>query len=205
MRTLLVSCSLISVIAVAQPAMQLKGTVAEKLDAAGYSYLRVTTATGDEWAAVPQVDVAKGAAVTVDVQAKMANFESKTLKRTWPVIAFGTMAAPAGQPAATGKAPMPMENPHAAGLPKTVSTPSLDGTVLERIDAGVYTYVRLQTKNGETWAAVTRAELPVGMQVRIKNPQSMDGFQSPTLKRTFEKIVFGSLELPAAAPGAAAK
>lgn len=203
-RSLLLTSMLAGLVAFAQPATSISGTVVEKVDAAGYSYVRVKTATADEWAAVPQVELATGAKVTIEVQARMQNFESKTLKRTWPVITFGTVAAPAAQPGLAGK-PAPIENPHAAGLPKTLSIPPLDGTVLERIDAGVYTYVRLKTKAGETWAAVSRAELPVGMQVRIKNPQPMDGFQSPTLKRTFERIVFGSLELPAASPATTTK
>lgn len=182
-------------------AQRLEGKVTEKIDAAGYSYLQVETAKGPQWAAVPVNELAKGTAVVIDVQAFMQNFESKTLKRTWPVIAFGTVSSPA--PSAPTAAPAPaagapaMENPHAKGLPKTVSTPPLDGTVVERLDAGVYTYLRLKTASGETtWAAVPRAEVPNGMTVRIKNPQPMDGFTSPSLKRSFEHIVFGTLELP---------
>ncbi len=198
-RSLLLTSMLAGLVAFAQPATSMSGTVVEKVDAAGYSSVRVKTATADEWAAVPQVELATGAKVTIEVQARMQNFESKTLKRTWPVIIFGTITAGAA-PAAPAAAGKPMENPHANGLPKTLSTPPVDGTVLERIDTGVYTYLRLKTKDGETWAAVNRAEVLVGMQVRILNAQPMDGFQSPTLKRTFEHIVFGSLELPAVTP-----
>lgn len=202
---LVVASLLVSCVALAQPQAPkpLKGTVVEKVDAAGYSYLRVKADSGEEWAAVPQVEVAVGAAVTIEVQARMQNFESKTLKRSWPVIAFGTLTSGAtAKPAAptTPAAPAGMENPHEKGLPKTVSAPPVDGAVLERIDAGVYTYLRLKTKDGETWAAVPRADVQVGAQVRIRNAQPMDGFTSPTLKRTFERIVFGSLEVPAAAP-----
>lgn len=195
-RSLLLTSMLAGLVAFAQPTTSITGVVVEKVDAAGYSYVRVKTATAEEWAAVPQAEVAVGAKVTIEVQARMQNFESKTLKRTWPVIIFGTITSGAA-PAAAGK---PMENPHANGLPKTLSTPPVDGTVLERIDTGVYTYLRLKTKDGETWAAVNRAEVLVGMSVRILNAQPMDGFVSPTLKRTFEHIVFGSLELPAVTP-----
>lgn len=197
-RSLLLTSMLGAFVALAQPTTSLTGTVVEKVDAAGYSYVRLKTATAEEWAAVPQVELAPGAKVTLEVQARMQNFESKTLKRTWPVIIFGTITSGAAPTApAAGK---PMENPHANGLPKTLSTPPVDGTVLERIDTGVYTYLRLKTKAGETWAAVNRAEVLVGMTVRILNAQPMDGFQSPTLKRTFEHIVFGSLELPPVTP-----
>jgi hypothetical protein len=167
---------------------QFKGTLKERLDAGGYSYLRVETAAGERWAAVPQVTLEPGSAVTVDVQAEMQGFESKTLKRTWATIAFGTLAGAAvAQPA-------PMQNPHAAGLPKTSPpTAPLDGTVLESIDTQTYTYLRLKTAAGETWAAVPRAAVTKGAEVRVLNAQPMDGFKSPTLNRTFEHIVFGTL------------
>lgn len=175
-------------------AERLSGTVVEKLDAAGYSYLRISTGPAEEWAAVPQVDFDKGTVVTIEVQARMQGFASKSLKRSWPVIAFGTVIAPA--PAAAPQ--KPVENPHAKGLPRTLDAPPVEGTVLERLDAGTYSYLRLKTKAGELWAAVPRAEVPNGMTVTIRNAQPMDGFQSPSLKRTFERIVFGTLELPPA-------
>lgn len=166
---------------------QLKGTLKERLDSGGYSYLRVETASGERWAAVPQVKLEPGAAVSVDTQAEMKNFESKSLKRTWAVIAFGTLA---GAPVAAA----PTTNPHEAGLPKTSPvTAAVDGTVLEVIDTKTYTYLRLKTATGETWAAVPRAALAKGAEVRVLNAQPMDGFKSPSLNRTFERIVFGTL------------
>jgi hypothetical protein len=85
----------------------LKGKVAEKIDAAQYSYLKLQTSGGEVWAAVPKTDTAVGAEVTVVNAMWMENFASKTLNRTWEKIAFGTLgdgagaaaAAPAGLPA----------------------------------------------------------------------------------------------------------
>ncbi len=76
---------------------------------------------------------------------------------------------------------------------------SITGTVLETLDAGPYTYLRLKTQKGETWAAVNKANVKKGSEVTIVNPLPMDGFESKTLKRKFDHIVFGSL---AGAPGA---
>ncbi|MDP1829167.1 MAG: hypothetical protein Q8L48_38240 [Archangium sp.] len=178
--------ALLSFSAFADP--QLKGTLKERLDSGGYSYLRVETAGGERWAAVPQVKLEPGAAVAIDAQAEMKNFESKSLKRTWAVITFGTLA---GAPSAAAAAP---SNPHQAGLPKTSPvTAAVDGTVLEVIDTKTYTYLRLKTATGETWAAVPRAALAKGAEVRVVNAQPMDGFKSPSLNRTFERIVFGTL------------
>jgi len=75
------------------------GTVSETFDAAGYTYLRLKTATGDEWAAIRQTPVQKGQTVTMDVQMTAEKFESKTLKRTFDRILFGSLeGAGAGAP-----------------------------------------------------------------------------------------------------------
>ena len=71
------------------------GTVAETFDAAGYTYLRLQTASGEQWAAVRQTAVKQGQTVTLDVQMTAEKFESKTLKRTFDRILFGTLAGDA--------------------------------------------------------------------------------------------------------------
>jgi hypothetical protein len=69
----------------------------------------------------------------------------------------------------------------------------LEGKVLERLDAGRYSYLRLSTSSGEIWAAVLLTEASVGSEVTIENPMPMDGFQTKTLNRKFDRIVFGTL------------
>ena len=69
----------------------------------------------------------------------------------------------------------------------------LKGKVLERIDADRYSYLRLSVESGETWAAVLQADVQVGDEVTIPNPMPMDGFESKTLNRKFERIMFGVL------------
>lgn len=78
----------------------------------------------------------------------------------------------------------------------------LTGKVIETIAAGTYTYLRLATGGGETWAAVPTVKLAPGAEVTVMNPMPMDGFESKTLGRKFEHIVFGTLG--GAAPAAAA-
>jgi hypothetical protein len=67
------------------------------------------------------------------------------------------------------------------------------GTVLETKDVDSYTYLRLKTKDGETWAAVGKANLKPGAEVTIENAMVMYDFESKTLKKTFKSIVFGNL------------
>jgi hypothetical protein len=69
----------------------------------------------------------------------------------------------------------------------------LKGTVLEAKDVESYTYLRLKTADGETWAAVGKAPLKKGAKVTIENVMVMTNFESKALKKTFPKIVFGTL------------
>lgn len=90
----------------------------------------------------------------------------------------------------------------ALGLLLTVAQPvaaiDLTGTVLETIDAETYTYIRLNTAAGEKWAAVTKTKLAKGAKARIYGSVYMQNFKSKVLKRTFDSILFGSLEAPSA-------
>jgi hypothetical protein len=82
----------------------------------------------------------------------------------------------------------------ASAMPPAPTTgAALSGTVLEARDGGGYTYLRLRTKSGEVWAAVPAAQVKTGAEVSIANPQTMSGFQSKALNRTFDTIVFGTL------------
>lgn len=70
---------------------------------------------------------------------------------------------------------------------------AVKGTVLETQDVESYTYLRLKTPSGETWAAVARTPVKKGSEVTIDNAVVMKNFESRSLKRTFDKIVFGNL------------
>lgn len=102
-------------------AKTLHGKVAEKLDAGGYSYLRIAAASGETWAAVPVSPVAVGAEVEVSVQMPMDGFESKTLGRKFEKLVFGTLGGTLG---AAGGAAAPAADPH-AGLDLAKAAPSM--------------------------------------------------------------------------------
>lgn len=78
---------------------------------------------------------------------------------------------------------------------------TLQGEVLEIKNVDAYTYLRLKTKDGETWAAVNKTPVKKGQRVEISNPMVMQNFESKTLKKTFDRIVFGSLGGPNAQVG----
>lgn len=117
-----------------------------------------------------------------------------------------TEAAPAnaGSPEGATAPAMPPGHPEtgapAAAGPETVLT----GTVVETMDSGGYTYMKLKTTGGEVWSAVNAAKVAKGQTVHVANPMPMDGFESKTLGRKFDRIFFGTLFDPANAPAASA-
>ena len=93
----------------------------------------------------------------------------------------------------------------AADTPPLPQPASIKGEVLEVKDVDTYTYLRLKTKDGETWAAVSKAPIAKGAQVTIENATVMTNFESKTLKKTFDRIVFGNLAGTGAAAAPAAR
>lgn len=81
----------------------------------------------------------------------------------------------------------------AAGDPPAAQGQTVQGEVLEVKEVDPYTYLRLKTKGGELWAAVNKGPVQKGVQVTIENAMMMTNFESKALKKTFDKIVFGTL------------
>ena len=79
---------------------------------------------------------------------------------------------------------------------------TLKGEILETRNVDSYTYLRLKTSDGEIWAAVPTTAAKKGTQVTIGNAMTMENFESKTLKKKFDKIVFGQIIEPGAAPAA---
>lgn len=98
------------------------GKIAEAFNAAGYTYLRLQTANGEEWAAVPESATRTGQNVTVNVQMVAEKFESKTLNRKFDKIYFGNIEGAGPAPTAPGAIamstqPMPPNHPQVGGSP----------------------------------------------------------------------------------------
>lgn len=81
-----------------------------------------------------------------------------------------------------------------SSAPAQAAAPTvITGEVLEVQDVESYTYLRLKTRNGETWVAVGRAPVKKGATVTIEDAMVVNNFESRSLKKTFPTIVFGSL------------
>ena len=72
------------------------GLIVEQLSAPPYTYLRIKTSAGEVWAAVSETAPKNGSTVTLHNAMLMENFESKTLKRKFEKVWFGTLSADVG-------------------------------------------------------------------------------------------------------------
>lgn len=108
--------------------------------------------------------------------------------------------APQGT-AAPGAAPaqqMPQDathagNPH-AGIQK-VEIPAgagHKGKVVNTMNSGGYTYVEVEENGQKLWVAVMETKVKVGDMVEFPDSPPMINFQSKTLKKTFDKIIFAA-------------
>ncbi|HHB74977.1 MAG TPA: DNA-binding protein [Desulfobulbus sp.] len=68
----------------------------------------------------------------------------------------------------------------------------IQGKVLETLDAGGYTYLRVQESTGDVWVAVPATKVTTGQQVVCRPGMTMTNFKSKTLGRTFDSIIFSS-------------
>ena len=69
---------------------------------------------------------------------------------------------------------------------------TLNGEIIETMNAAGYTYVLLNTGSGKIWAAATETSVKVGQRVSVPAGGLMTDFSSKTLNRTFDKIYFVS-------------
>jgi len=71
-----------------------------------------------------------------------------------------------------------------------VQMASVQGTVVETMDAGGYTYVCVKQSDQKTWAAVPGTKVAIGTEVSVSPGMVMTNFTSKSLGRTFEAIIF---------------
>ena len=76
---------------------------------------------------------------------------------------------------------------------ETSKGPAQGGTVLETMEGGGYTYMKLDQDGNTVWIAVRRANVAVGDKVEYVEQMRMPNFTSKTLKKSFDEIVFAEL------------
>jgi len=68
----------------------------------------------------------------------------------------------------------------------------LTGNVLETMDSGGYTYMKVDLGDRQPWVAIPQSKINVGQEVTYQPGMVMNNFSSKTLNKTFDSIVFSS-------------
>lgn len=77
-----------------------------------------------------------------------------------------------------------------AAAPQSASKDWLEGSVTEVIDAGDYRYLCVTSGRESVWMATSLSDLSVGDDIEYQEGLLMSDFESPTLHRTFPRILF---------------
>lgn len=99
--------------------------------------------------------------------------------------------APAGMPGQMPQDATHAGNPH-AGIQK-VEIPAgagHKGKVVNTMNSAGYTYVEVEENGQKLWVAVMETKVKIGDMVEFPDSPPMVNFQSKTLNRTFDKIIF---------------
>ncbi len=119
-----------------------------------------------------------------------------------PAPVNGNASSLAASRPATAPAAQANAAPAASASQASAAAPQLlTGTIAETMDSGGYTYVLVRSASGDTWAAVQQTPVKKGAAIAIEPSMVMENFESKTLHRKFERIVFGSLAGAATAAG----
>lgn len=70
--------------------------------------------------------------------------------------------------------------------------PGLTGKVVETMNSAGYTYVCLEKGGKKTWIAVPEMKVTKGQTMSFQPGAEMVNFESKTLKRKFDKIIFSA-------------
>ena len=158
------------------------GEVVETMNAAGYTYVKIDTGSGEIWAAGPETVVKVGDSVTVSGNI-MTGFSSSSLNKTFDEIIFSNMIE-----STSAKQVVFPTYSELKDDPASYYLVELNGTINQTLDAGGYTYVELSDGAETVWVATYEANLSIGDFLTVAGTVNAD-FNSPTLNRTFDVLV----------------
>ncbi len=93
--------------------------------------------------------------------------------------------------AMASSSPKPQHAGASADAPAGQKLPDpLRGVAKETMDSGGYTYVLLDTQDGDVWVAAKKFAATSGAEVEVAGLMAMQNFRSATLDRTFPLIQF---------------
>lgn len=88
------------------------------------------------------------------------------------------------------KTPEPQQQQQATGPIIQDVKSDISGKVVETINSGGYTYLKLEKNGNEIWLAVSETDIKAGEEMTFYAGDVMYNFTSKTLGRTFDSIMF---------------
>lgn len=155
--------------------------VLETMNAGGYTYARVDAEGTEAWTAGPEAQLAVGDTLLLSGASPMENFTSNTLNRTFDLIYFVGAFQKTGGELAVNAAPTDQLAPITGGI---------QGVVGQVFTGGGYAYVQVAVEGDSIWLAGPMAKVSVGETVAWQGGTTMYSFESKSLDRTFEEILF---------------
>ena len=86
----------------------------------------------------------------------------------------------------------PTERSGAPGDPEAPASLPIKGEVTEALDVARYTYIKIDTEEGDRWVAATKLHVETGETVEVSDYQVMRDFHSKSLNKTFPEIIFAA-------------
>ncbi len=108
------------------------------------------------------------------------------------LLAAAAVAGAADAPKADASKPAPAASKPAAA-PAPAPAAGFNGgkaKVLETMNSGGYTYVKVDVGGGPVWAAAPEIKVKAGQTVNVAAGMPMANFHSKTLNRTFDVVYF---------------
>ena len=121
------------------------------------------------------------------------------IKAAFSIVAtlvFGVVIGCSGQPAVEEEVVAETADTMVSHEANTGGPEMVTGAVLESMNSGGYTYVKVDTGEAEIWAAASQFEIAVGDRVVFPLETPMQDFHSNTLDRDFPLIYFASFIVP---------
>lgn len=146
------------------------GTVMSNQMAGGYSYLEVDVDGAVFWLATSMSGAKLGDRVAWRDHAVMTNFKSKALGREFSQILFVDRVMAETEAVAR----------------------SHRGTVVESMNAAGYSYIRVEENGDIVWLAAPQTTIEVGQSILWSGGTRMRNFNSRSLDRNFDEIIFVS-------------
>ncbi|MEJ2695017.1 MAG: hypothetical protein P8013_00050 [Candidatus Sulfobium sp.] len=91
-----------------------------------------------------------------------------------------------------GSEKKPAQSQSSSVSKKAGGVSTLSGKVVETMNSGGYTYVLLERGGNKTWVAFPKAKVVKGQTIHLRPGIEMGQFESKTLNRKFDKIIFSA-------------